>query len=70
MDIVQKTVVHSFEFDKYTINILALDFAGGGECYEYQIVKGGQLLTESDSGYGMREAAIRDAFGDLAEGLV
>lgn len=70
MGIVQETVVHTFEFDGYTINVIALDFAGGGECYEYQIAKGGQLLTESDLGYGMPAAAIRDAFGDLAEGLV
>lgn len=67
---VQKTVVHSIEFDGYIIEILALDYAGGAESYEYRITKGGQVLSQSAAEYGMRAAALRDAFGDLAEGLV
>lgn len=64
---VETTVIHTFEFDGYTINVLSLEYIGGGQCYEYQIVKDGQIRTQSDSEYGMRAAAIRDAFGWLTD---
>lgn len=66
MDI-ETTVIHSFEFDGYTVNVLSLDYAGGGQCYEYQIIKDGRVRMQSDSEYGMRSAAIRDAFGWLTD---
>ena len=61
------TVIHSYEFDGYTVNVLSLDYAGGGQCYEYQIMKNGAVVVQSDVEYGMRVAALRDAFGWLAE---
>lgn len=50
-----------------TVEIIYLHYEGGGECWEWRIIRDGKQVIMSDDGYGSPEPAARDAFGWLVD---
>ncbi len=51
----------------YCVDILYIEYAGGGTSWEYSVLEGGIKRYESENGYGSLEAAARDGFGWILE---
>jgi hypothetical protein len=60
------TVTHTILFDDYLIEVLYLEYVGGGSCYKYRITKGDTLI-QSALEYGQSEEAAAGAFIWLAD---
>lgn len=61
MDKIQ--VVFTYPMRSWLVEILYIEYEGGGECWEFRVYEGGVIRHQSDDGYGNPEAAARDAFG-------
>lgn len=60
-------IVFSYSMREYLIEILYLEYSGGGECWEWRVSKAGVTRHQSEDGYGSPEPAARDAFGWLVD---
>jgi hypothetical protein len=61
------TIVHRFNFDRFKVHVLYVEFSGGGESWEYSVLEAGTALIKSDAGFGQAAAAAAAAFSWIAD---
>jgi hypothetical protein len=59
-------IVHQFNFDQFEVQVLYVEYLGGGMCWEYSVSEAGNVLVKSDNGYGQAAAAAAAAFQWIA----
>lgn len=54
--------VFSYTMRDHIVEVVYMEYAGGGECWEFRVFANGTELHTSENGYGMPEAAASDGF--------
>lgn len=62
--------LHRYPMDDMTVEVCYLEYLGGGECYEYQILRNGELVAFSDDGYGNAATCASHGFQWIAENRI
>jgi hypothetical protein len=60
-------VTHQFGFEEYSIEVLWIEYDGGGMCWEYRVSRAGVVLVTSDDQWGGRIGAARGALSWIEE---
>lgn len=65
----QKTIetVYSFPIRAHHVEVVYLEYEGGGECWEFRVFENGQELHQSENGYGNPYSAASDGFKWIVE---
>lgn len=61
------TIVHRFNFDRYEVHVLYVEYPGGGECWEWAVLVDGDIKAKSDDGIGQSAVAASAAFRWIAD---
>jgi predicted secreted protein len=59
--------VYSYPMESRTVKVLYVEYAGGADVWEFQVVQAGKELHTSENGYGQPEAAASAGFKWLLE---
>lgn len=57
-----KEITYTTDFKGFKIDVLWVEYDGGGMCYEYRVSRDGSILVETEDGYGGAAGAAAAAF--------